>query len=109
MVKVFESLDFPMVGHLCSILESSGIRCEIRNEAGMGLAGEVPFTSVFPELWVLDPADTPRALEMISGFAEKSTGPIEAQTWQCPGCGEEVDAVFAECWNCGSPDASAGN
>lgn len=103
MVKVFESLDFPMVGHFRSILESSGIPCAIRNEAGMSAAGEVPFTSVFPELWVLDEADVTRAMDIITTYSGSKPEPGELQPWKCPACGEEVDANFAECWNCGTP------
>lgn len=106
MVKVFESLDFPMVGHFRSILESSGIPCEIRNEAGMSLAGEVPFTSVFPELWVRDEADAPRAMEIINTYSEVKPESELPRAWKCPACGEEVDGIFAECWNCGFSDST---
>jgi membrane protease subunit (stomatin/prohibitin family) len=102
MTKVYDNLDFPMVGHFRSILESMGIRCEIRNEAGMSMAGEVPFTSVFPELWVIDDEQVPLARQVIDDYlAQQQSAPPPAD-WACANCGEQVDGNFAECWNCGT-------
>lgn len=103
MTKVYESLDLPMVGHFRSILESSGMQCEIRNENTVGLAGEVPLTTVYPELWVLDDKDAPRAKAIIRDYFEQERREPAAADWVCPRCGETVDGVYAECWNCGAP------
>ena len=35
-------------------LEQAGIRCMIKNQRSSSLAGEIPFTEVFPKLWVQD-------------------------------------------------------
>lgn len=101
MKKVYENLEFAMVGHMKSLLESKGIRCEIRNEGGVSVAGEVPFTQVYPELWVLSNADVPKAKTFVDDYRKTlDNAPVPA-AWTCPNCGESVEGQFGECWNCG--------
>ena len=103
MKKVYENLDYSMVGHFQSILESEGIRTEIRNEGGVGLAGEVPFTQVYPELWVLEDRDRSKAEALIERYlSELKDNPV-GPSWTCPSCHAEVEGQFSECWNCGTP------
>ena len=106
MRLVFENIDFTVVGHMHSLLESEGVPCEIRNAGAAGLAGEIPHTQVYPELWVLDKLDEPRAREIIRTYRDKDAATPMAPDWTCPKCGETVDGVYAECWNCGA-DAPA--
>lgn len=103
MRLVFEHIDFTVVGHMRSILESEGIRTDLRNAGSAGLAGEVPYTQVYPELWVLDNADQDRARAIIRAYRESEASAPPPPAWTCPSCGESVDGVFAECWNCGTP------
>jgi hypothetical protein len=102
MRLVFENIDFTVVGHMQTLLEAEGIRTELRNAGAAGLAGEVPYTQVYPELWVLDWMDEPRALALIRDYRDKDAATPPAADWTCPSCGETVDGVFAECWNCGA-------
>ena len=102
MKLVFEHIDFTTVGHLQSLLESEGIATEIRNLVNSGLAGEIPFTQVFPELWVLNDKEEGRALALIRDYRAAAALPV-GPPWRCPTCRETVDGVFAQCWNCGTP------
>lgn len=102
MKLVFDHIDFTIVGHLQSVLEAAGIRTEIRNEGGSGGAGELPFTQVYPELWILENKDEPRARALIKEFRDESDEVPVGPAWVCPACGEKVDGEFAECWNCGT-------
>ena len=103
MKKVYEHPDFPMVGHLQSILESEGIRTDVRNEGGSSLAGEVPFTQVFPELWVVETKDIERAKGIIANYqAPESAASADLKDWICSNCKKTVDGGYAECWNCGT-------
>jgi len=106
MKLVFEHIDFTIVGHLRGLLEGEGIRTEIRNEGGSGAAGELPFTQVYPELWILENRDEARARSIIREFRE-SVAAAPGPEWICPSCHESVDGHFSECWNCGSPPAVA--
>ena len=103
MKKVYENLEFAMVGHMKSLLESGGIGCEIRNEGGVSVAGEVPFTQVYPELWVLSNADVPEAKAFVAEYRETLQSQPAGLDWTCPSCGELVERQFSECWNCGKP------
>ena len=103
MKLVFDHIDFTVVGHLQTVLEGEGIRTEIRNEAGSGAAGELPFTQVYPELWILDNKDEARAKEIIREFRSTAADVPTDPDWTCPLCHEAVDGVFSECWNCSAP------
>jgi hypothetical protein len=100
MRLVFEHIDFTMVGHMQTILEAEGIRTDLRNAGSAGLAGEVPYTQVYPELWVMDNTEEPRARAIIREFREKDAGTPPSPDWKCPSCGEVVEGVFTRCWNC---------
>jgi Putative prokaryotic signal transducing protein len=100
MRLVFEHIDFTVVGHMKSLLDSEGIPCEIRNAGAAGLAGEVPYTQVYPELWVLEKLDEPRAREIIRIYRDKDASAPKGPDWTCKKCGESVDGIYAECWNC---------
>lgn len=101
MKLVFDHIDFTAVGHVRGLLEAEGIPCEIRNEGGSGAAGELPFTQVYPELWILNDRDETRARAIVRDFRESATPP--GPDWTCPRCHEGVDGIFSECWNCGEP------
>jgi hypothetical protein len=102
MRLIFENIDFTIVGHMQAILEAEGIRTELRNAGAAGLAGEVPYTQVYPELWILENADEIRAREIIRDYREKSAATPSGPDWTCPKCGEKVDGIYSECWNCGT-------
>lgn len=101
MRKVFEHPAAHEVGLCESILQSNGIRTFLRNANISGLAGEVPFASAYPELWVVEDADYPRAVAILSDYRSKPAA-NGAGDWVCGSCGETVPAAFARCWKCGT-------
>ena len=101
MKKIFTADNLVTVAHFRNVLESQGIRAEIRNQNLGGVLGEVPFTEVWPQLWVR-PLDAPRALELIE---EARSAPADGEAWRCAACGADIEAQFAACWQCGRPDA----
>ena len=68
MKLVFDHIDFTIVGHLQGLMEAEGIKTEIRNLGGSSAAGELPFTQVYPELWVLHDGDEARAKAIVKEF-----------------------------------------
>lgn len=60
MKKVFVSQNLIEVEMRKERLEQAGIRCMIKNQRSSSLAGEIPFTEVFPELWVIQGEDYDR-------------------------------------------------
>jgi len=101
MKKIFEHIEYARVGHYQSILESAGLRVHVKNLCASIATGELPFTQMYPELWVVDDSDYQRALDILRPY-HLHEFPIGAD-WRCPECGEEVAGTFEECWNCQSP------
>ncbi len=104
MRLVFENIEFTTVSHIQMLLEAEGIRTELRNAGSSGLAGAIPHTQVYPELWVLDHAEEDRARAIIRTYREENAAAPSAPSWVCTKCDETIDGVFSECWNCGAPD-----
>lgn len=99
MKKIYEHIEYSRVGHFQAILEEEGIATMIKNLGASVGAGEIPFTEVFPELWVVNDEDYDRALSVLESYQPPKIE--EATDWICPTCGEEVGKEFGECWNCG--------
>ena len=100
MRKIFESIDFTRVGHYQSILESKGIQTLVKNLAASSIMGDVPFTEVFPELWVVHDEDYDNAMQILGEIHYAQ--PSQAKDWRCPKCSEEVPGNFDSCWQCGA-------
>lgn len=99
MRQVFASQDLVEVEMLKECLEHAGIPCMIKNQRASGLAGMIPFTEVFPELWVLKDEDYDRAKDLLEVRA--TGGDATQTTWTCYGCGEAHANEFMACWKCG--------
>ncbi len=86
-------------------LEQAGISSLIKNQRTTGLAGEIPFTEVFPELWVVQDEEYDRARRLLGdGLVALSSN---QEGWICPGCDECHESQFATCWKCGLEQPSA--
>ena len=95
MHKIHSSVDPTAIHNLKNALETNGIQCEVLGEFRRGLMGEVPMSESFVELWIVDDAQAEAAREIFSGSRPASSVP-----WTCPGCGEDIEAEFDECWKC---------
>lgn len=102
MRRLYASSDGLLVGHLKNVLDQHHIPCFLKNVYLSGGVGELPPTEAWPELWVEADADWPRAREIIAGVLAEEPDPA-AGPWQCRRCGEQSEAQFAACWNCGEP------
>lgn len=98
MKKIYEHLEYARVGHYQAILESEGIATLIKNQSAQVGAGEIPFTEVFPELWVMDDNDYDQAMKLLEEYQPPDVSTLT--DWTCPSCGEHVTKEFGECWNC---------
>jgi hypothetical protein len=97
MRKVHTAESIIEIAHLRNVLESSGIACEVRNDRLGSVLGEIPFLECWPQLWVRRPGDVLRA----RGLIDEALRPApDAAAWQCPACGERIEAQFAQCWRC---------
>lgn len=99
MLKIYVSNNLIEVETRKEILEQEDIPCTVKNQQGSSLAGEVPFAEVFPELWVINNDDYPRAQEILEHWSDASCENISE--WTCVGCGEQHTGEFTTCWKCG--------
>lgn len=100
MKKVTSADNTVMINHYKNILEAEGIACQIRNEHLSQIYGEMPFTEVWPELWVVNDMDCDRAKQLIDVNTIIDESP--KMPWRCGKCGEENEGQFAACWSCGT-------
>lgn len=98
MIKLFVSQISAEVESLKELLDQQDIPCTIKNQQGSSLAGEVPFAEVFPELWVLNNEDFPKAKGFLTDWEESQ--PTESTDWTCSQCGESHTKEFTTCWKC---------
>ena len=99
MIRVYTAQAFPMVANVKNLLEADGIPCVLRNEFLNMAAGELPPIECWPEVWIIDDSDEERAKKLVDEVTGEA-GTNLGDQWQCPNCGEEVEAIFARCWNC---------
>jgi hypothetical protein len=78
------------------VLESAGIRCEIRNRFACGAAGELPIDASMPQLWLIDDRDAVSARTVLRELHQ----PPQAPPWQCTRCSEPNEVQFFQCWRC---------
>ena len=102
-MKVFyASLKAHEIHHLKNLLQSAGIRCQIRNEVLSTLAGEVPFTECGMQIWLENESDRGHANSILREMTERNaSAAATGKAWICAGCGEHIEAQFTACWNCG--------
>lgn len=81
-------------------LQEAGIDARVLNEHAQGGLGELPFTHVYPEIWLLQRADGARARAILDEFT-RHTG-VASVARRCRACGEESPGSFEICWRCGS-------
>ena len=105
MLKLYVSNSLIEVEARKEILDQEGILCTVKNQQGSSLAGEVPFAEVFPELWVINDDDFPRAKEILEKWDELSSQQMAG--WTCQGCHEQLDGEFTTCWKCGAEKGSS--
>ena len=100
MKRVFSSYDRVAVHHWRNLLESEGVRAEMRNEMLSSAMGELPPAECQVELWVLDEGDAERAERILR---EVQMQVREGGTpWRCRSCGEMAEPQFTQCWRCGA-------
>ncbi len=85
-----------------SLLQSAGLAAELATD---NCDGMYPQLDLLVGVALLVPAaDEEQARELLENEAE----PVQKTPWDCPACGEHIEAGFDTCWKCGasSPDRS---
>lgn len=102
MIRAYTAANLQDAHILLGLLQAAGIEARLFNVAAQGGLGEIPFTHAYPEIWLVDAADLPRARRVFERFEQP---PLAAPPRRCPACGEENPAAFEICWNCAAPTA----
>jgi hypothetical protein len=97
MKLVYTAPNSLMVDHLKLVLDSAGIDAVVEHRHLSSASGMVPAQETWPELWVLDDAEEPRARALIAWAAGD-----ERQQHPCLACGELLAEPFSTCWRCGA-------
>lgn len=103
MQKLYTAADLPEAYLLAQLLARAGIEARVLNEHAQGGLGEIPFTHAWPEVWLMDDADVPRAQRVLETYTCTSADDVPRR---CHGCGEENPGTFETCWRCGTSQAS---
>lgn len=99
MKKIFTHADAVFLGLVKSTLEQQGVECLQKPEHLHGGLGEIPFTEVWPELWIVEDRDEALAGRIIKQLITMSDNKLP---WRCPACGESNEPAFDMCWSCGN-------
>ena len=97
MKKLYSNENRMILYNMKNLLQGQGIETVVVNEFAGGGIGDLPAFDTWPELWVRDDEQFPRAQEIVDGVEAAN----DAAPWYCRGCREANDAAFRVCWNCG--------
>ena len=103
MIKAYTAANLQDAHILLGLFETRGIKARILNASAQGGLGEIPFTHAYPELWIDDARDAPRARSVIEEFERPPAGDAPRR---CVECGEDNPARFELCWRCGAAIAA---
>jgi hypothetical protein len=109
-MKIIHRAETPAEAHLAvGILGSHGIYAQVTDELLHGARGEAPMDmSTLPGVAVAE-EDAERAVAILKESLEEArTRSTSGEPWKCPGCGEDLDATFTECWSCGASRPESG-
>ncbi len=101
MKRVYTARNLIEAQLLKDYLQSAGIEVYLQGEALTGAIGELP-ADVTPSLWLRSDRDEPLAKKLIASFNQPREQDLPFHDpWQCPQCGEAIEAQFSQCWRCG--------
>lgn len=84
---------------MLDLLGHAGIKGRLLNENAQGGVGEIPFTTAYPEVWIMNDYDFERGKVVVSNYENL---PVEVGVVFCKQCGEENPRNFQLCWHCGA-------
>ena len=97
--KIYAAANLVEAQLLKDLLQQAGIVTHLFNQNAQSGLGEIPFTHAYPEIWLVDERDEPRAARVLKEYEQV---PLDKDTVYCSKCRERNPDNFALCWNCGS-------
>ena len=80
-------------------LKVADIEFSIKNEFASGAIGDLPFTEVWPELWLINDNQFEQADEICKRIQQEAEQ--NNVDWTCTQCEEINASSFEFCWSCG--------
>jgi hypothetical protein len=98
--KIYTAINVIDAKMLQELLQEQGIETVVLNENINKIYEGIQY-AISPELWVINDAEYQNAADLIEYYKKENDSYREnSGTWKCV-CGEEVENIFTECWNCG--------
>jgi uncharacterized protein YlaI len=79
------------------MLKQGGFDASVQRAYASSIAGEMPPDQCLPEVWVMDDSTHAEAAALL---AQLRNAPY--RHWVCPGCREQIEGPFDQCWSCGA-------
>ncbi|MHB8454917.1 MAG: putative signal transducing protein [Acidiferrobacterales bacterium] len=100
MQKLYTAANLQEAHLIRGMLSAAGIETRIFNEHLQGGLGDIPFTEVYPEVWLDEEADMTLAQRILADYER----PMAVRgSRRCSSCSEENPGSFEICWSCGKP------
>lgn len=99
MRRIYSAATLPDAHLVRGLLLQAGIDARVFNENAQGAMGEIPFHQAWPEVWIMDDAQSARARDLIRQIEGPAPGPGGVF---CSRCHEENPVNFQVCWHCGA-------
>lgn len=97
MKRLLQAPNLALATLWADMLRQAGIDVSVQRAYASGIAGEIPPDQSLPEVWVHDDDQKAQAEALLHAWRH-----APHRLWCCPGCLEQVDGPFDECWNCGT-------
>jgi len=98
MKKVYTHENRMIVFNMKNVLQEAGIETVVVNEFAAGGAGDLPTFDTWPELWIEDETRLEQARAIVKEILSDDINDAR----YCQKCGEQNEAAFRICWNCGN-------
>ncbi len=99
MKRIYTATNLPDAHLLRNLLEQAGIPAHIFNQHAMSAFGELPLSSAYPQVWIVQPQQEQHARAVVAQYT--SVAAVTA-TKLCAACSESNPGEFELCWNCGT-------
>jgi hypothetical protein len=100
MQRFYQARDELEAQLLIDYLRSSHIQATMLGRYQSGAAGELSALS-YPWVYLLEGRDLARAQALLEEFRSRP-GDSALRAWDCPQCGNRIEAQFDLCWHCGT-------
>ena len=98
MKKVYTHENRMIVFNMKNVLQEAGIETVVVNEFAAGGAGDLATFDTWPELWIEDESKLAQAQAIVQEILTDDMNEVRF----CRKCGEQNEAPFQVCWNCGN-------